>query len=96
MTRALLAVGVSGSLFLPAAALAATGTNNCDAYSGKCPDVKGEKKVKPPAVEPDRVSRLPFTGAEIILMTTAAGGAVGAGSALVIAGRRRRRTTQAA
>jgi hypothetical protein len=71
-------------------AFAAASATTCDAYSHKCTDVLGQKITKPPAVQGDDATTLPFTGAEILLMTTAGAAALGGGVVLVAASRRRR------
>ena len=88
IAAATLAVG--GVFVAPGAAFAAT-ERHCDAYSHHCTTVQGEKVVKPPTVvEGTKVTTLPFTGAEIVLMTVVGGAALGAGTAFVVSGRRRR------
>ena len=86
-------VAVGSALIAPSAAFAAP-ERHCDAYSHHCTTVQGDKIVKPPTVvKGTKVTTLPFTGAEIVLMTVVGGAAVGAGTAFVVSGRRRRAST---
>lgn len=87
-------VAVGGIVLAPASALAATGAH-CDAYSHHCTHVQGHKITKPPTiVQGEKVTTLPFTGAEIVLMTAVGAGALGGGTVLVVGARRRRAAAQ--
>jgi hypothetical protein len=88
------ALVAAGAVVAPAASAFAAETT-CDAYSGQCTTVEGNKITKtPPTTVEANNSTLPFTGGEILLMSVAGGALVGGGIVLVSAGRRRR-TAQA-
>jgi len=76
----------------PTAAMAATASGHCDAYSHNC--VHGYTVHQHHSTLPTQSSQpsLPFTGADVVALTLVGLVAVGGGSVLVAAGRRRRVT----
>jgi hypothetical protein len=93
VSLAVATLAFGGASLAPAVASAAS-SRPCDAYSHHCTHVQGRKIVKPPTVvKGEKVTTLPFTGAEIVLMTLVGGGAIGAGTVIVVGARRRRAST---
>ena len=93
--KPLATVMLAATAVLAPATAAVAAPAACDAYSHKCTTVEGTKIVRHPAVEGNG-AKLPFTGAEVVLMSVVGLGALGAGTAFVVAGRRRKTAAEPA